>query len=55
MQLELPTKQQAVRIVIIHQEEFLRQSTATLEQLWEWKKERLVRSQATKVKSASHR
>ena len=36
MQREKPTKLQAARIVSIHQEEFLWQSTATWEQLWEW-------------------
>ena len=37
-QRESPIKQQAVRIVSTHQEEFLLQSTATWEQLWEQKK-----------------
>ena len=39
-------KRQAVRIVSTRQEEFLWQSTATWEQLWEQKKGRLSPSQA---------
>ena len=37
-----------------HKEESLLQSTATWEQLWERKKGRLVRSQATKAESPKH-
>ena len=33
---------------------FLWRSTATWEQLWEWKKERLIRSQAMKEESPKH-
>ena len=48
MQQESLMKEQAVRIERIHQEEFLWQSTATWEQLWEQKKGRLSRSQEMK-------
>ena len=54
MQQESLMKQQAVRIVSAHEEEFLWQSTATWKQLWEWKKERLVRFQAMKEGSPKH-
>ena len=39
MQQELQMKEQAVRTGSIHQEEFLWQSTATWERLWERKKD----------------
>ena len=46
-QQESPMKGQAVRIGSVRQEEFLWQSTATWEQLWEQKKEQFYQSQAT--------
>ena len=54
IQRELPMKQQPVRTVSIHQDEFLWQSTATWEQLWERKKGRLVRSQTVGRESPKH-
>ena len=53
MQRESPMKEQAVRIVSKHQEEFLWQSTATWEQL-EQKKGRLSRSQEMKEELPKH-
>ena len=48
MRQESLLKEQAMRIERMHQEEFLWQSTATWEQLWGQKTERLSQSQEMK-------
>ena len=45
---EPQTKERAMRIVITHQEEFMRQSAATWEQLLERRKEQLHQSPETR-------
>ena len=54
MQQESRMKGQAVRIEDIHQEEYLWQSTATWERLWELKKGQLSRSQEMKEELPKH-